>query len=64
MAFQQQYSKCLGKHYGLGDLNVTNKTNFLPSFLPSLIDRLLKVLYMMETHAIKIRAIIELPTNW
>jgi hypothetical protein len=50
-AFQQQYSKCLGKHYGLGDLNVTNKTNFLP-FLPSLIDRLLKVLYMMETHAI------------
>jgi len=36
----------------------------LPSFLPSLIDRLLKVLYMMETHAIKIKAIIELPTNW
>jgi hypothetical protein len=50
-------------------LNVRNKTNFLPSFLPSflhsLIDsKLLKELYMMETHAIKMRAIIELPTNW
>jgi hypothetical protein len=42
-----------------------DEQNKLPSFLHSLIDsRLLKELYMMETHAIKMRAIIELPTNW